>query len=520
MIRRRTLLAAGAGAAASMFLGPVGCSGLRRAPSPSSAGWREPVAQYSRNGVLETELRVQYTDPAKVTLQGHPMRLRSFNGAVVGPTLRAKPGDTLHIALVNNLPLNPYHMPADMNVPHNFNTTNLHTHGLHVSPRKPADYVLLGVLPDGTALPAGDPDAYLGRFDYMLQLPDDHPSGTFWYHPHRHGATALQVASGMAGALIIEEPDDTQVPDELRSAEERILVLQEIPFALNQGIGVVEDFEHQLAAHDDRVITVNGKRAPTIQMRRGEVQRWRIIQAHFELAMGIRLQEHALHQIAADGITMPAMRPLEVLAISPGGRADVLVQANDRPGRYELRTAAYDLRDEFEFAGDPPPLADKQSAEIRDGILLATVEVVDEQHTMALPSSLPQPTGLPAIGASPISTDRRFHFDKAGERYKINGKLFDVTRTDEVFHLDVSERWILTANNGSHNFHIHQSPFRVISVNGAPLVRPLWRDTAMIPAGGEIVCEARFEDFPGVFVVHCHRLKHEDKGMMQKVELV
>ncbi|WP_211695312.1 multicopper oxidase family protein [Mycobacterium spongiae] len=463
---------------------------------------------------------MKYTDPNAVELLGHPMRLRSFNGAVVGPTLRAKPGDTLQIALVNALPVNPDPMPANMNIPHNFNTTNLHTHGLHVSPQKPADYVLLEVLPQGTALPHDDPDAYVGRFDFTFQLPDDHPSGTFWYHPHRHGATAMQVASGMAGALIIEEPDDNRVPDELRNVAERILVLQEIPFVLDNGVGVVEDFEEQLASKEDRAITVNGKHAPTIQMRRGEVQRWRIIQAHFELAMGIRLHDHALHQIAADGITMPAVRPLDVLAISPGGRADVLVQANDTPGRYELRTAPYDIRHEFEFNGAPPPLADNQSTEIREGILLATVEVVDEQRPMPLPSSLPPPSGLPAIEGSAIARDRRFHFEKTDSGYQINGKLFDVDRTDEVFHLDVSERWILTAANGSHNFHIHQTPFRVMSVNGKPLARPLWRDTAMVPAGGEVVCEGRFEDFPGVFVVHCHRLKHEDKGMMQKVELL
>ena len=81
-------------------------------------------------------------------------------------------------------------MHEDPNNPHCFNGTNLHSHGLWISPTGNGDNVLLSINPGVS-------------FQYEYNIPPDHPAGTFWYHPHRHGSTALQVSSGMAGALIV-----------------------------------------------------------------------------------------------------------------------------------------------------------------------------------------------------------------------------------------------------------------------------------------------------------------------------
>ena len=66
----------------------------------------------------------------------------------------------------------------------------MHFHGLHVSPTGNSDNVLLNIAPQT-------------HFEYEVNIPFDHPSGTFWYHPHRHGSTAMQVASGASGPLIV-----------------------------------------------------------------------------------------------------------------------------------------------------------------------------------------------------------------------------------------------------------------------------------------------------------------------------
>ena len=160
------------------------------------ARFANPPEISSRDGVLKYYLIVDY---AKNTVGGCQTFLRSYNYHLVGETLRAKPGDTLKIKLMNNLPvataetLPQQPPPQEHSGQFNFNITNLHTHGLHVSPKdkgdKKGDNVFVEVPPQGEA-------------DYEIKIPDNHVAGTFWYHAHLHGATAIQVASGMAGALI------------------------------------------------------------------------------------------------------------------------------------------------------------------------------------------------------------------------------------------------------------------------------------------------------------------------------
>ena len=128
------------------------------------------------------------------TMRNDPVDLRSWRGSgikdgdFVAPPIRVKPGQTLRIHLNNRLP------PCtaeEMEMGSCHNETNLHTHGLWISPAGNSDNVMISIPPGG-------------RFDYEFLIPEDHPAGTFWYHPHRHGSGAYQVGSGMAGALIVE----------------------------------------------------------------------------------------------------------------------------------------------------------------------------------------------------------------------------------------------------------------------------------------------------------------------------
>ncbi|MBV9320485.1 MAG: multicopper oxidase domain-containing protein [Mycobacterium sp.] len=142
-----------------------------------------------------------------VTARYDVVRLRSYNGSLlqqpqdanewktapllVGPTIRLNPSETVRITLNNKLPDDACVAPQGTHdIPHCFNVTNLHGHGLHVSPVGNGDNVLLEIRPGQS-------------FQYEYNIAADHPAGTFWYHAHRHGSTALQVSSGMAGALII-----------------------------------------------------------------------------------------------------------------------------------------------------------------------------------------------------------------------------------------------------------------------------------------------------------------------------
>jgi hypothetical protein len=145
----------------------------------------------------QLDLNVVYTDSQIYnpgTGRSDKVRLRSYAGSsvtpnapYVAPTIEVDPGDTVRITLNNKLPADPSctTMHEDPNNPHCFNGTNLHSHGLWISPTGNGDNVLLSINPGVS-------------FQYEYNIPPDHPAGTFWYHPHRHGSTALQVSSGMA----------------------------------------------------------------------------------------------------------------------------------------------------------------------------------------------------------------------------------------------------------------------------------------------------------------------------------
>jgi FtsP/CotA-like multicopper oxidase with cupredoxin domain len=130
----------------------------------------------------QMQLEVKYTD--KVSLAGCDVRLRSYGGKLVGDTIRARPGDTLYIRLSNKLPAHISHPhpqdppPTNHHEHFSFNITNLHTHGLHTSPEGTSDNVFLEVKPGGFQ-------------DYEVHIHNKHPVGTFWYHAHVHGSTAV-----------------------------------------------------------------------------------------------------------------------------------------------------------------------------------------------------------------------------------------------------------------------------------------------------------------------------------------
>ena len=176
---------------------------------------KNPPVERSVTGSCRRLLAVTYTDPKTTSLGGVRCGYAATTGKLAGPTFRIKAGDVMRILLDNRLPVeSPEELEAQIQQeaasafietrPHSFNTTNLHTHGLHVSPVGNSDNVLLAIEPQT-------------KFPYEIRVPGNHPPGTFWYHAHAHGSTAVQVGSGMEGALIIDD-DEAKIPAALREA--------------------------------------------------------------------------------------------------------------------------------------------------------------------------------------------------------------------------------------------------------------------------------------------------------------
>jgi FtsP/CotA-like multicopper oxidase with cupredoxin domain len=450
----------------------------------------DPEVRRSVGGRLDTTIRVRY---AFLRIGGYKLHMRTYDGMTPGPTLRARPGDVLRIRMVNELPPNRDSQPSDHNIPSRYNTTNLHTHGLHVSPDGIADNVLRDMEPGES-------------YDIEVPIPANHPPGTYWYHPHRHGSANVQVASGMAGALILDG-DFADVP-EITTARDRVLILGQLAF---DALGTTESFDTVWPQQAARLFTVNGQLRPTITMRPGEVQRWRVIQAGFHDYTHLGLDGHLLHEIAADGIALDGMRTRESLLIVPGQRADLLIKAG-APGTYALRSLPFDQ-------GEGPNRT----------WILAEVVVNGEPLPMNLPAKLP-PGPIAAVRDEEITGRRRITFSTRGPvtggddfrefRFMVDNRVFDHNRIDHRIRLGAVEEWeIVNLDEAHHPFHIHTNPFQLVRVNDVVLSQPTWRDTVNVGGKNTVTIRSRFEDFTGRFVLHCHILNHEDIGMMQQIEV-
>ena len=417
----------------------------------------EPEVRRSADGVLNTTLRMRY---AYKDIGGYRLYMRMYEGTVPGPTLRLKPGDVLRIKLINDMPPNRDSSPADHSLPHHFNTTNLHSHGLHVSPSGISDNVMRIMEPGES-------------YDIEIAIPSDHIPGTNWYHPHAHGSADVQIASGAVGALIIEG-DFADVP-EIVVAEERLLVLTEAVF---DEFGMIEDFGTLFPETAARFFAVNGVREPTITMRPGEVQRWRILHAGWQDDMFMELEGHAFNGIARDGIPLarmgqsvprkpdqPTDHPNAVL-IAPGQRLDVLVQAGE-PGTYMFRAVPYDQ-------GYPSPTGP-----------IARVVVAGDPLPMSLPAKLPAPlekligdeeiTGTRVIKFGEIRIDGPTEFWRTF-RFTVDGKTFDPNRVDQRVRLGAVEEWTVINDQPQdpedHVFHIHTNDMLLTKINGEALAEP------------------------------------------------
>ncbi|MGA5817713.1 multicopper oxidase family protein [Kitasatospora sp. NPDC094028] len=527
-ISRRTVLRAALVAAAA---GAVGRAGAGRAAA-AGGGFPQP-AVLGAEGVLD----VRFAD---VAVPGYgTVTTRTYNAGIPGPTLRVRGGDVLRLTQVNGLPPNePHESPGPNeraepsggghNRPHDPNSFNLHTHGMHVAPSGDADNVLRVFAPrTAEEADAGAPEP---RYLTTVEVPAGHPAGTYWYHPHLHGATATQIVGGMAGVVIVEGDVD-EVP-EIRAAADLVVCVNE----LRLKDGTVPDFTTggSLAAVP-AVLTVNGAVNPVLALRPGEVQRWRLVAATAFTALSLEVLGEpgrlVLHQIAQDGVTFAAPVARDTLGLAMGNRADVLVRGGD-PGTYELRA---------------------------DGVAgpLMTVEVAGDpvDPPMGLPDALPQ--GKPYLDENDIANpdaDREvvFHVDPGvfgppfPNAYRMLGSnptpaadpdgdlardpaygLFDPDHVNHTLALGTVERWTVRTEERrpefNHPFHLHTNHVLVTHRNGVRLDPPVWHDTVGL-AGGEPGDSATFlvkyEDFAGRTVAHCHQLQHEDLGMMQLVDYV
>lgn len=458
--------------------------GVAAQPGPaaeSGAVLRQPQVLASQGGRLRVDLTA-----AEVRRAGQRTGLLAFNGGSPGPTLRVQPGDELAVRLINRLD----------------EPTNLHTHGLRVSPQGNSDNPFVHIHP-GTS------------FDYLYRIPRDHPTGTFWYHPHAHGLVADQVFGGLFGALLVDPPTG-QGPD-LSTVEDRVLLISDITLDGDGRVARATDMDKMMGRVGELVL-VNGQHQPTIPGAPGAPQRWRIINACASRVLAIRLQDHDLVQIALDGTFLPAPTAKKRVVLAPGNRADVLVRPT-KTGRYDLTAEPYrDVIDTLLNLGNE---ADQK-------VTLATMTTAGPPATApspprTLPAEKPQDT--------PATVRRRITFEMSmggmesdgmggGMAFTIDGRTFDPARDDQTVTFGSTEEWTIVNDNGlAHPFHLHTWPFTVLAISDLTPLAGVPQDVVLIPANGWVRLRIPFTVHSGRSVFHCHILDHEDSGMMATVNV-
>jgi FtsP/CotA-like multicopper oxidase with cupredoxin domain len=493
-----------------------------------------PPTVRSVNGVAHLQLTAAI-DPAT------KLPAFYFAGRTVPPTIRVWPGDTLVIDYTNHLPVRSL-PPMDV--------TNLHTHGLMDSPKPPGDQVIMTMIAPGQT------------YRYVYNIPKTQPPGLYWYHPHPHGESNHQVASGMSGLIVIEGIE-TYAPA-VRGLPERDILLRDYYFdpalaPLSRGVrrAVMHEVAREREANPTLElhatiravaaraaslpayapdcnlkdasdgVTINGIDKATITMAPGTRQFFRIANTSANSVFDMKIPGQKLYLVAYDGVPLAFHdRSLQgewvdEVYLPPAGRAEVVVQAPAQSGT-AFETGCIDTGP----AGDNDP-----------GRKMANIVLGVPPATAVMPATAPPAVAEPfgPIDAWKIAAERTVAFSENNpdSEFFINGQLWNPNAPPMfVVKAGTVERWTLY-NYASelHVLHIHQVHFRVEDVNGVAAPPDSWRDTFAIPFAKtfngklqpgvvHVLMDFRSPTIVGTFVFHCHILEHEDYGMMAKITVI
>ena len=439
------------------------------------------------------------------------------------------------------------------------------------------------------------PQFYIGAYPYCFQIPQKdavqpvssgpmkmgQSPGTHWYHAHKHGSTAINVANGMTGVFIIE---GATYDDKLNewygdgwTQRQPILVMNQLgvtPNLLRSGPGRTDtgpDF------------SVNGRIQPVLEMKPGEVQLWRIANTAGRSG-AIFLGPppgFSWKRIAQDGVQFADKNYQDSTGqpfyMAPGNRVDLLVKAPLLPAIYPV-VVQHAVGPSDPNTAYPVPLV---SVRIKAG-----QRPVTGKQSEFIPQAPKPPAFLDDIADSEVQGSRTIEFASNPaffpSSHTINGKKFDNYQNPQEVFLNTVEEWTITNATASisHPFHIHINPFQLVEIfnpnddvvpnpnkaQGQPPTLPkyvftdqglapgqcylnpndkttwrpctpsamptprVWWDVFPIPAGiqapnngplipGYFKMRSRFVDYPGYYVLHCHILAHEDRGMMATVSV-
>lgn len=523
--------------AAVMFCGFASLAAAQCPPRPQpDSVLSDALSLYSQNGTLNAAFTMGHS----VDQFGYTHYCYKYQGpagVVEAPTLRVNPGDTLLLNITNDINSNSAQSKSGMDMsmpgkncadggPATINSTNVHFHGLNVSPNCGSDDVLTTLIQPNTP-----------GYQYTIKIPVDEPPGLYWYHPHVHGFTEFQVNGGAAGAIVVEGMD--KVRPEVTGLAERVFTIRQqflVPWVPGP---------YQLTINYQTAAIAEGP-APSILMKPGEKQFWRVVNASLQDFIPLQVQysgkPQELQLIALDGYPLTEPRMETTILIPPAGRAEFVVTAPPK------ETTAY-LSALFYSTG---PTGNPDSGQ-------PLARIVLNSNAPQTPPAVPVPTAAAAAKTSSRASAALDHLKFAAlrdatpttERKLYFSEEFGGTNGPIQFYITVDgqKQQVFTANEKpaittkvgavedwtienraleTHDFHIHQIHFLMLEQNGQPVANQDMRDSIEIPFWSgkgpypsvKVRMDFRDPTIAGTFVFHCHILLHEDLGMMHKIEVL
>ena len=428
----------------------------------------------------------------RVALVGKPhpdTNVWCYDGRVPGPEIRLRQGEPARIIVQNNLT----------------EGTTVHWHGIRLP-------IAMDGVPDISQSPIRPGESFV----YEFTPPD---AGTFWYHPHAD--SLQQLGRGMAGALIVEEPQPFPVDRDVlwMLADWRLTAKAQIASGFGNGM------EASMSGRVGNTVTVNGVVSREETVRAGERIRLRLVNCSLARIMALRFEGHHPLVIAIDGQPCDPHEPDGGrILLGSAMRVDLMLDMRGDPGRryrviddfyeglsYWLTRLAYDERPPLRGDALDAPLALPRNPLPEPDLTTA------EQHELILQGGMMGGGAMMGVGGM------------MGMGHDASWAINGMSMTGDgqasmppLLTLQNGRSYLLTLRNDTawwHPMHLHGHSFRVISRNGVSTPHRQWADTVLIPPK-ETVDIAFVADNPGDWMLHCHVTDHQVSGMMTVLRIV
>lgn len=450
-----------------MLAQPTGAS---LAPSPWTADMRLPEAEDINPDPRIVEINITAKFATVEVAPGKRVNAWTYNGGLPGPSIRANVGDRLIVNFKNELD----------------QPTTIHWHGVRVP-----------IEMDGVP-GISQPDVQPGEssvYDFVLR-----DASLYWYHPHV--ASAAQVGFGLYGALLVEDPAEAITVD-----DELTIVLSDVGFDKS---GKLESAESggpagMVFGREGLYLLVNGKVMPTLRVRAGALQRWRIVNTAKSRFFFLDLDGQSFTKIGSDGGLQEASVTSDGMLVTTGERVDVLVTPTGAPGSSLVVKAMLYNRG-------------YGSVEYRAVEDLFTIEFTDEAAlpTRTLPTVTRAITPPNSEGATPINMVLTLPAQdaKGQSEFHINGVPYWKAKPYRA-RIGETQLWSITNDSSwDHPMHLHGFFFMPVDEKLQP-IRPMqWKDTINVPMKTTARFLVTFDERPGQWMFHCHILDHAEGGLM------